>query len=64
MLVAGRCVSSTHEGQGAIRIMPCCAAMGQAAGTAAALSLSENVTPRNLKPEILLEALRAQGALV
>jgi hypothetical protein len=28
LLVAGRCVSSTHEGQGAIRIMPCCAAMG------------------------------------
>ena len=39
VLVAGRCVSATQEGQGAIRIMPACIAMGEAAGTAAAFSL-------------------------
>ncbi len=64
LLVAGRCVSSTQEGQGAARIMPCCAAMGQAAGTAAALSIKYGVTPRDLRPELLLSALREQGALV
>lgn len=64
LLVAGRCVSSSQAGLGAIRIIPCCAAMGQAAGAAAALSISENVSPRNLSINILLNALREQNALV
>lgn len=64
LLVAGRCVSSTQAGHGAIRIIPCCVAMGQAAGTAAALSLRDNVAPRMLNVETLLKELRAQGALV
>lgn len=64
VLVAGRCVSSTQEGHGAIRIMPCCAAMGQAAGVAAAISLRENVSPRSIDTESLLLSLREQGALV
>jgi hypothetical protein len=64
LLIAGRCVSSTQEGHGATRIMPCCAAMGQAAGTAAALSIRENVSPRNLDRSLLLTTLREQGAIV
>ena len=64
LLVAGRCVSSTHEGQGAIRIMPCCTAMGQAAGAAAALSIQAGVPPRRLDVEALKAVLREQGALV
>jgi len=64
LLVAGRCVSSTQEGHGAIRIMPCCIAMGQAAGTAAAIAIQDNVTPRKVSIPKLLEALRSQGALV
>lgn len=64
LLVTGRCVSSTQAGHGAIRIIPCCAAMGQAAGTAAAVSIRENSTPRGLAPELLLTELRKQGALV
>jgi len=64
VLVAGRCVSSTQAGHGAIRIMPSCIAMGQAAGTAAALSLDAGVTPREVSVPILLDSLRKQGALV
>lgn len=64
LLVAGRCVSSTQEGHGAIRIMPCCAAMGQAAGTAAAIAIQDKVTPRKVNIPKLLETLRSQGALV
>jgi len=64
LLVAGRCVSSTHEGHSAIRIMPSCVAMGEAAGVAAALSLDVGVSPRNLDVEALKTALREQGALV
>lgn len=36
--VAGRCISSTHEAQASYRIMPICATLGQAAGTAAAVA--------------------------
>jgi len=64
VLVAGRCVSSTHEGQSAIRIMPPCAAMGQAAGTAAALSIENGTPPRQIDTTTLLAELRKQGALV
>jgi len=64
VLVAGRCVSSTQAGHGAIRIMPCCIAMGQAAGAAAALSLNEGVSVREVNMASLLETLREQGALV
>lgn len=64
ILMAGRCVSSTQAGHGAIRIMPCCIAMGEAAGTAAALSLADNVTVRNVDIKKLLTALRNAGALV
>lgn len=64
VLVAGRCVSSTQAGHGAIRIMPACIAMGQAAGTAAALSLDEGVSVREVDVPALLNTLRGQGALV
>ncbi|MDZ7797092.1 MAG: FAD-dependent oxidoreductase [Candidatus Marinimicrobia bacterium] len=36
LLTAGRCLSSTREGQAALRIMPTCAATGEAAGKMAA----------------------------
>ena len=39
LLVTGRCVSATFEAQAAIRTTPTTSAMGQAAGTAAAISL-------------------------
>ena len=42
LLVAGRCASMTHEGQSAARVSGACFAMGQAAGTAAALALRES----------------------
>ncbi len=62
LLVAGRSVSSTHEALGAIRVMPPAFAMGQAAGTAAALCLAEGVTPRMLDTAKLQAALLADGA--
>lgn len=41
LLVAGRCLSAESDAAGAVRVMPPCMAMGQAAGTAAALALNE-----------------------
>jgi ribulose 1,5-bisphosphate synthetase/thiazole synthase len=64
LLIAGKCVSSTHEGHGAIRVMPCCMAMGQAAGTAAAMSAQLGVSPKRLDTQALLAVLRENRAIV
>lgn len=64
ILIAGRCVSSTQKGHGAIRIMPCCMAMGQAAGTAAALSCESGVPLNRVDIKLLQKKLRSDGALV
>ena len=48
MLMAGRDVSATHVAFGAARVMATCGAMGEAAGTAAALCLDLGVSPREL----------------
>jgi hypothetical protein len=62
LLVAGRCVSATHEALGAIRVMPPAFAMGEAAGTAAALAVSSGVAPRALDVELLQNTLVESGA--
>lgn len=64
LLVAGRCLSATHEGHASARLTPTCMAMGQAVGTAAALCVSDDVAPRELNATRLQEALRKQGARV
>lgn len=64
LLVAGRCLSATHEGAASARVIPPCYATGQAAGTAAALALRLGVTPRRVPAELLREKLRAAGAIV
>jgi len=44
ILVAGRCISSTHEADRWTRHIPVCYGTGQAAGTAAALSVLGNIS--------------------
>jgi ribulose 1,5-bisphosphate synthetase/thiazole synthase len=61
LLVAGRCISAEEEAMGQLRLIPVCAATGQAAGTAAALALRAGVTPAKLDISELQLALRAQG---
>lgn len=64
VLVAGRCVSSTQAGHGAIRIMPACVAMGEAAGVAAGLSIANGTSLKDVDPVALKTSLRDRGALV
>ena len=64
LLVAGRCISATHEAQASIRIMPIVTALGQAAGTAAALARKAGVLPPDVDPNELRAALRRDGAFV
>lgn len=62
LLVSGRAVSATHEALSAIRVMPPCFALGQAAGIAAALSVGNRASPRHIEYEYLRRELLAQGA--
>ncbi|MFZ5671717.1 MAG: FAD-dependent oxidoreductase [Pseudomonadota bacterium] len=62
IMVAGRCLSSTHDAHASARSIGTCMAMGQAVGSAAALAADQNVTPRRLPLKTLLALLDRQGA--
>jgi hypothetical protein len=64
LLVAGRCASMTHGGQSAARVSGPCFVMGEAAGTAAALSLRKGVVPRALAVVELQRQLEANGVFL
>ena len=64
LLMAGRCASMTHDGQSAARVSGACFAMGEAAGTAAALALGGNTTPRDIAVDKLQLQLKQQGAFI
>jgi glycine/D-amino acid oxidase-like deaminating enzyme len=72
VLVAGRCFSATHDAHASVRSMAQCMAMGQAAGTAAAMSAGAATTgrggrapdPRDLDVAALRDRLRRDGAIL
>src|ERR1700675_806707 len=64
LLMAGRCASMTHDGQSAARVSGACFAMGEAAGTAAALALGGNTIPREIAVDKLQLQLKQQGAFI
>ena len=61
LLVAGRCISSTHEAQASYRIMPFCAELGQAAGAAVSVAVKNNTTLRGIDIKELQSVLRNEG---
>ncbi|GGD56123.1 FAD-dependent oxidoreductase [Paenibacillus nasutitermitis] len=64
LLVAGRCVSATHEAHAAIRVMPCAFALGQAAGAAAATAVKTSSRLRDIEIGILQEELIRQDVVL
>jgi hypothetical protein len=64
VLVAGRCFSATHDAHASVRSMGQCMAMGQAAGTAAALAATRRVDPRDLPFSRLRAVLWEAGAVL
>lgn len=64
LLVAGRCISTSHEALATTRLTPSCMATGQAAGTAAAMALLDGVPPRNIDVKKLRECLLDNGAVL
>lgn len=63
LVVAGRCLSADHDAHASVRSMGQCMAMGQAAGTAAALAAQSGTTPAGLRVTDLQARLRTDGAL-
>ena len=63
LLITGRCIGATHEALASARITPTAMALGQAAGTAAALSIQTKSSIRDLDVKKLQEELRKQGAV-
>lgn len=59
LLVAGRCISAESDAAGAIRVMPPCMGLGQAAGTAAALCVFYDCDVSNLNTDSLRRKLIA-----
>lgn len=62
--VAGRCFSATHSAHASCRSMGQTMAMGQAVGTAAALSLEQNCGAREVALSELQQRLRGAGAIL
>ena len=61
LLVAGRCISSTHEAQASYRIMPFCSELGHAAGTAVAVAVKNGTGVRDVDVKQVQEILRSEG---
>jgi hypothetical protein len=61
LLVAGRCISTTHEALASTRLTPTVMTLGQAAGTAAALAKKRRVFVGEVDPEELRATLVADG---
>lgn len=62
LIVAGRCISTTHEAMSAIRVMAPCMAMGEAAGRAAAMAIREGIQPADINVKNLQQELLEKGA--
>ena len=62
LVVAGRCLSGTHEAHSSYRVMPIVMATGQAAGVCAALAAQRNLSPRAVPVGDVQATLLRQGA--
>jgi hypothetical protein len=62
LVVAGRCISGTHEAHSSYRVMPIVMATGQAAGVTAAIAAKSAVKPRELSYRDVQAELARQGA--
>lgn len=62
LLLAGRCISTTHEAQATTRLTPSCMAIGEAAGAAAALAARIDCRAAEVPIDQLQSALLEGGA--
>jgi hypothetical protein len=62
LVYAGRAICATHEASAALRVSPIAMAIGQAAGSVAALAVQSNIPPTDVAYENVRSALIAQRA--
>jgi hypothetical protein len=64
LLMAGRCISGSSIAHASFRVTGDCVAMGQAAGTAAALASQQRIEPGDIDSDQLRTQLRTDGVLL
>ena len=62
LMMAGKCLSATHEAVASTRVIPIYMGQGEAVGTAAALAIKNKTTVRELDTQRLQDQLDMQGA--
>ena len=62
LIVAGRCISGSHEAHSSYRVMPIAMATGHAAGVCAALAAARAIPPRAVPATEVQRELTRQGA--
>jgi hypothetical protein len=64
LLVAGRCISTSHVAESSVRAIYACMLTGQAAGTAAAIASASSRIPEQVEIETLRADLSRQGIVI
>jgi hypothetical protein len=64
LIVAGRCTSVNEILWDVMRVIPCCAVTGQAAGTAAAMAAISRLSVQEVDTEMLVSKLRELGSII
>jgi ribulose 1,5-bisphosphate synthetase/thiazole synthase len=64
LIVTGRCISASHEALASARISATAMALGQAAGTAAAVACRHNILFPDIDVSEIQKSLQEQGAVV
>ncbi len=62
LLMAGKCISATHEAIGSTRVIPICMGQAQAVGTVSAMAVLQRKAVRDIPIRELQNALIDQGA--
>lgn len=62
LLMAGKCISATHEAIGSTRVIPICMGQAQAVGTVSAMAVKQNKSVRDIAVHDLQNMLIDQGA--
>ena len=63
LIVAGRCISATHEASASIRVVPTAMAIGEAAGIISAIAIAKNILPRSVDYQDVQKQLKKQNQL-
>lgn len=64
LIVAGRCISGDQGCLSAIRVMPPCFAMGQAAGIAASMAYRDSLSPADIDTQELRSILKTEKVVL